>query len=336
MSAHNKITIEDIAEKAGVSIATVSRILNNKDNVRKETRQRVMDAMSNLGYHPDFSNGLVNSDSNLILMIVPELSNPIFSTIADGVQSSAMRHGYHLLVHQTRTINNTIDYYESLLKKNSVAGLILLNSVSDVGLLEKLNMRCPLVMCSEFCEGCDVSYVSIDDYAAGKNATDYLLSIGQKKIAFMNSTLENKYARHREAGYIASLKNAGIEVNEDWIMHLSDVNFNLALTAATHMLNSENRPDAFFAASDIYAAAIIKACKKMGLSVPQDISVVGFDNTDISIIADPAITTISQPSFEMGYQACDLLLSKMSNPGSPNKQILLDTELIVRGSTMSY
>jgi DNA-binding LacI/PurR family transcriptional regulator len=208
--------------------------------------------------------------------------------------------------------------------------------VSDIGLLEKLNMRCPLVMCSEFCEGCDVSYVSIDDYSAGKNATDYLISIGQKKIALMNSTLENKYARHREEGYLTSLRNAGIEINENWITHVSDVSFNLALTAATHILNSNNRPDAFFAASDIFAAAIIKAAKKMGLSVPQDISVVGFDNTDISIIADPAITTISQPSFQMGYQACDLLLSKMSNPGTPNKQILLDTELIVRGSTMSF
>jgi Transcriptional regulators len=328
----NKTTITDIANEAGVSIATVSRILNQKDNVKLETRQKVLDAMKALDYQPDFPNALVSTDSNTILMSVPELSNPIFSTIINGAQKSANRQGYHLLVHQARSLYKSIDDYQSLLKY-PVAGLILLSSVPEAKLLESLNLRCPLVMCSEYYEGFDVSYVSINDYTAGKSATDYLIAIGRKRISLINSSLQNKYARHREAGYIAALESAGIEINNEWIVHLSDISFDLALSSASHILSTENRPDAFFAVSDIYAAAIIKACKKNGLRVPQDVSVIGFDNIDISMMTDPAITTVSQPSYQMGYQACDLLFEKIANRNLPNKQILLETELIVRGST---
>jgi LacI family transcriptional regulator, repressor for deo operon, udp, cdd, tsx, nupC, and nupG len=333
MANQDKITIEDIASEAGVSIATVSRILNQKDNVKQKTRQKVLDAMQALDYHPNFLNGLISSESNIILMSVPELSNPIYSTIIDGAQISAKRQGYHLLVHQSKTFYKTINDYELLLQNHPIAGLILLDSLSDGELLEALNIRCPLVMCSEFCEGSGISYVSVDDYAAGKNATNYLIAIGRKKIALINSTLENKYARHREAGYIDSIQSAGIELNNEWIVHLSDVSFDLVLSSATHILSLDNRPDAFFAVSDVYAAAIIKACKKNGLNVPLDVSVVGFDNTDITLMTDPAITTISQPSFQIGYQASDILIEKINNPGIGNKQILLDTELIVRCST---
>lgn len=336
MTIPNKITIEEIAKKAGVSIATVSRILNHKDKVKEETRQKVLDAMKSLDYHPDFSNGISSSDSKLILMSVPEFSNPFNSSIIDGVQASAFRQGYHLMLHQTKNIYKSIDDYESLLGNNPIAGFILLNYVTETELLEKLSFRCPVVMCSEYCEGYDISFVSIDDFAAAKTATDYLLSIGRRKIALMNSSLQNKYARHRESGYIASLQNASIDVNEAWITHLSDISFEMALSSAVHILSTENRPDSFFAVSDIYAAAIIKACKKLGLYVPQDVAIVGFDNTDISMMTDPSITTVNQPSFQMGYQACDLLIDKINNPNLPNKQILLDTELIVRGSTLFY
>lgn len=335
MANQSKTTIMDIANEAGVSIATVSRILNRKENVKTETRQKVLDAMKALDYQPEFSDGLMSADSNVILMSVPELSNPIFSAIINGAQKSAIRQGYHLFVHQAKSLYKSIGDYESLLKY-PVAGLILLSSVPEARLLETLNLRCPLVMCSEYYEGSDVSFVSINDHSAGKSATDHLIAIGRKRIALINSSLQNKYARHREAGYIEALKAAGIEINNEWIVHLSDVSFDLALSAVSHILSTGNRPDAFFAISDIYAAAVIKACKKNGLSVPQDVSVIGFDNIDLSVMTDPAITTVNQPSFQMGYQACDLLLEKIANRNLPNKQIFLETELIVRGSTTAY
>ena len=334
MAGRNKITIEKIAMEAGVSIATVSRLLSGKDSVKKETRQKILDTMKALDYSPDTSNGITKPEGKLILMSFPELSNPVFSPIIDGAQTSANRHGYHLLIHQSRTIYKSITDYETLVTNNSVSGMILLSNIAEAEKLESFNLRCPIVMCSEFCEGCDISYVSIDDHAAAKNATDYLLAMGRKKIVLMNSSLNNKYARHRESGYVASLQGAGIEVNEEWIVHLSDINFDLAMSSAIHILNSDNRPDAFFAVSDIYAAAIIKACKRLGLSVPQDVSVVGFDNTDITLMTDPAITTVSQPGFQLGYQACDLLVERINNRNLPGKRILLGTELIVRGSTL--
>lgn len=333
--SRDKTTIMEIAEKAGVSIATVSRILNRKDNVREETRRKVLDAMLALDYRVDLSDGIDSSSSTVILMSVPELRNPIYSAIFDGAQAAALRQGYHVLTHQVSDLNPTYEEYESLLKNCPAAGLLLLNSVSDTTLAEKLNERCPIVMCSEYCENVDVSYVSIEDRLAGKAATDYLISIGRKRIAMLNSAIGHKYARHREEGYRNALKQAGLSADPSWVVHLSDVNFDLALSAATHMLMSHHRPDAFFAVSDVYAAAVIKACRKMGLSVPQDISVVGFDNTDITQMTDPTITTVSQPGYQLGYQACDMLIAKVRNPGMPNRQILLETELIVRGSTNS-
>lgn len=333
MPIQNKVTVQEIANEAGVSIATVSRILNHKDNIKEETRKKVYNAMKKMDFRPDLSNGITNFESKLILMSVSEFSNPFISNIIKGAQASALRRGYHLLLYQSDNIYNSIGDYESLLKNNPIAGFILLSNLIDTKLLERLSFHYPVVMCSEYCEGCDISYVSINDFTAAKSSTDYLISIGRKKIALMNSSMEHKYAHQRESGYIASLRNASIDVNESWIIHLSSVNFDIALSSAEDLLSSENRPDAFFAVSDIFAASIIKACNKLRLSVPKDVAVIGFDNIDISRMTAPTITTVNQPSFQMGFQACDLLIDKINNPGMQNKQILLDTELIVRGST---
>lgn len=331
--SREKTTIMEIADKAGVSIATVSRILNRKDNVREETRRKVLDAMEALDYRVDLTGGIDSAGSSIIVMSVPELYNPIYSAIYDGAQASARRQGFQVLTHQVTDVNPDFSEYESLLRNCPAAGLLLLNSVNDTSLVERLSERCPLVMCSEYLENMDVSYVGIEDRLAGKAATDYLVSIGRRKIALLNSSLGHKYARHREEGYLNALKQAGLENDPSWVIHLSDVNFDLALSAATHVLMSVNRPDAFFAVSDVYAAAVIKACRKVGLSVPQDVSVIGFDNTDITQMTDPTLTTVSQPGYQLGYQASDMLIEKIRRPLTPNRRILLDTELIVRGST---
>jgi DNA-binding LacI/PurR family transcriptional regulator len=332
MAKLNKMTIEQVAAQAGVSIATVSRVLNLKDNVNPETRKKVLEAMDALNYHPGIFND--NPQGSLIVMLVPRISNPFYNSIIDGAEAAASRRGYHLLLSQTYNSNNILSDFELILKDKSVAGMLLLNYMSDAELLEKLSLLCPIVQCSEFCENSDVSYVSIDDFAAAKNVTDYLLSIGRQKIALVNSSLNFKYARQRETGFVTSMNNAGKEVNPNWILHLPDINFDLALSNAMLLLNNMERPDAFFAISDVYAAAIIKAATRLGLNVPKDISVVGFDNTEISIMTEPSITTVNQPRFQLGSFACDLLIDKIIDPTLPNKHMILDTELIVRDSTL--
>lgn len=149
----------------------------------------------------------------------------------------------------------------------------------------------------------------------------------------MNCNINFKYAQHREKGYYRALRQAGLTANPDWIVHISTISYQLAYSNALHILNLPDRPDAVFACSDVFALAVVNAAGKLGLKVPDDLSVIGFDNVYLSAMCDPAITTIEQPSFQLGLQACELLLEKIKFPNTPFRQIILDTELIVREST---
>ena len=333
MTKFNNITIEEIAKYAGVSIATVSRVLNNKDKVKAATRKKVLDVIEQFGYHLNISSN--NKSCTNILMHVPRISNPFYISIIDGAQSAAARRGYNLLLSQSYRDDYRFSDFESIFKSQSVAGLILLHTISDPDFFEKLSYYCPVVQCCEYNESSDASYITIDDFSAAKTATNYLLSLGCEKIAMINGPLNYKFARQREAGYIDSLKNAGKEIVNNRILHLPDSNFDIALTSVTQLLNQEDRPDAFFAISDVLAAAVIKAAKRLGLNVPEDISIVGFDNTDISLMTEPSITTIGQPRFQMGFLACNLLIDKLCDPSLSNKHLVLDTEFIIRDSTKS-
>ena len=333
MISTNKVTIEDIAKKANVSIATVSRIINNKGSVKKETHQRVLEVMEELNFHPYTNKNLASTKSSTILMCVPEIRNPFFSTVIDGVQKSAYRHNYHVLLLQAKDLYTEFEDFAAILRSQSIAGVILLSHVTSAKLAADLNFCCPVVMCSEYCEEADMSFVSIDDDAAAQRVTEYLISTGCKRIALINSSLKNRYARHREKGYRRAMEKAGLTVNESWIVHLSSVSYDLALSNALHILSLPERPEAFFTVSDVYAIGVIKAAQKRGLRVPDDISVVGFDNLDLSAMITPALTTIEQPSYQIGYQSCELLIEKIEKPQSESKKIILDTELIVRDST---
>jgi DNA-binding LacI/PurR family transcriptional regulator len=327
-----KKTIKEIASMAGVSIATVSRVMNHKTTVKEDTRRKVLEVMEKIGFNP--SSVLVTDyTSRAILLCVPHFSNPFDSLVISGIHQSAYRNNYRVFILQSKEMYLTLEDYEAVLKNHSFAGIILLTSVTDTNLLELLAMSCPVIMCSEYCDINGISFVSIDDIRAARKATDYLIFCGCKKIALLNSSLQFHFARHREIGYFEALDKAGLEKNDAWIAHLSSINYSLAYSYASHLLSLPNRPDAVFAVSDVYAVAVIHATKKQGLRVPEDVSVIGFDNIELSSMTDPTITTIEQPGNQIGYQACELLIEKIRNPTVAKKRLILDTELIVREST---
>ena len=333
MTQNSKITIEEIAQKANVSIATVSRILNNKDTVKPATREKVISIMEELQFKPKAPSSLNNSKSRVILMCVPDFNNPFNSLVIDGVQKAAHDNGYDVLLLQSKDYYTESDDYLNILKNNSLAGMLILSSAPNNKLLEELSFRCPVVMCSEYSETYGVSYVSIDDVAAAQKAVNYLISIGCKKIGFLNCNMKFKYARHREKGYRLALENAGLEMNPEWTAHISSINFNSALSHARHILSLQNRPDALFCTSDYFAVSAIRAANELGIKVPEELSIIGFDNIDLSLMCNPPLTTIEQPCFDIGFQACELLIEKILNPNAPDKQVILHTELVVRSST---
>lgn len=330
----DKITIQDIADIADVSIATVSRIINRKDNVKPATKQKVLKAMEQLNFSPKSLFSLSAADSKIILICIPDLNNPFNNPIISGIQKAADNQGYDVLILQARNLYTDSNDYTNILKYASISGILILASVPRPELLSELALRCPVVMCSEYAEDYGISFVSIDDVAAARKAVNYLISTGRKKIGFINGNINFKYSRHREKGYLDALNAAGLETIPAWLSHLSIIDYQLGFSSAYHMLSLPNRPDAIFACSDLIAAGVINAAHQLNLNVPYDVSVIGFDNIELTTMITPTITTIEQPSFQIGYQSCELLIEKISNPQTEIKQILLDTELIVRNSTV--
>jgi DNA-binding LacI/PurR family transcriptional regulator len=335
MKKDTRITIKDIADLTGVSVATISRVMNHKRMVKEDTRKKVLEAMERLNFNPS-SILLTHHTSRTILLCVPDFSNPFNGLVIDGIQQSAYRNQYRVLILQSKENYLTLDDYEEVLKNHSFAGIILLTSVTDAELLQLLNRSCPIVMCSEYCDVKDISFVSIDDITAACRATEYLIGCGCKNIALLNSDLRHGYARHREQGYSEALKAAGMDIREDRIVHISSINYELAFSYTLDMLNRPDPPDAFFAVSDVFASAAIHAAKKMHLRIPEDLSVIGFDNIGLSCMIDPPITTVEQPSVQIGYQSCELLIERIKNPKAVSKGLILDTQLIVRDSTMRF
>ncbi len=328
----DKITVGKIAKKAGVSPSTVSRVLNHRNIVKSETIKQVEDAMAALGYA--FDPKVSNSPESppLVVMNIPAIKNVFYQEVIEGARISAKAHGCYILIHECNLDHRTIHGFCNLLHRVSAAGTIITNCLSE-DLLSQIQAITPLVQCCEYNEHADFPYVSVDDFSAAKNATEYLLSCGCRKLALINGPMDFKYAVKRKEGFLHTLKMHDIVILQSWIVQLPEVNYEMAYAAICRILNAETRPHAFFTISDIFAAAVIRAAKRFHLKVPNDIMVVGFDNIEFSMMTTPSITTINQPKMQLGYSACEMLLEKIENSSIPVKSLLLDTELIIREST---
>ncbi len=333
MKSLSKSTISQVAKTAKVSIATVSRVMNHRDLVKPETVEKVINAMKATGYEMNSFSETRTKSGGLIIVNIPSMDNPFYSEIIKGVKASTSRHGYHVLFNEDEITDSTFERLSYLIKDRSVTGMITLNFI-PAPLLSKLSSVVPLVQCCEYSEEFEnIPYVAIDNFMAAKTVMDHLLSTGRRKIAFLSGPLRYKYARQRKDAYLKSLEYAGIENNSNWIIHLPTINFDIALSAATQLLRSSNPPDAIFTVSDLCASAVIKAARRLGISVPRDLIVTGFDNVDISITTNPSITTVNLPRFQLGYIASDFLVELIENPSAVTQKMLLSTELIIREST---
>lgn len=330
----SKPTIALIAQEARVSPATVSRVINHQGIVKGETYTRVVEVLRRLNYPFYGEPGARKEDGGLILLNLPSFDNPFYSEVVSGAKTSAARHGYHLLINSSHINSSTLPTLIELLNLTKAAGLITLNHVPP-DILMKLNNIRPLVQCCEYDENLDLPFVSIDDLSGARQMVEYLLSTGRRRIAFICGPARYKYARHRLQGYQSALAAAGVPSDPDLIVQLPEVRYDLAISSAMQMLNSSNPPDSFFTSSDVYAMAAIRAAHLAGRRVPQDVMVTGFDNIEFCSMTIPSITTINQPKTQLGFMACELLLEKITMPDSPNKKVLLETELIIRESTAS-
>ncbi|MDY4692915.1 MAG: LacI family DNA-binding transcriptional regulator [Blautia sp.] len=327
----HKITAAQIAEKASVSPATVSRFLNHRDLVKKATMQKIEIAMKELGYSVHLAESPSCEEQPVIVLNIPGIENVFYQEVIRGAQISAKAHGCYLLIHQSPLKRSTLDDFCSLLARVKASGAIILNKIPEDS-LDKIKNIVPLVQCCEYNEDADYPYVSIDDIRAAEMATEYLISCGRNKVAMINGPSGFKYSAKRQEGFLQALTNAGITVPRQWVVQLPEVNYEMAYAAICRLLNEDIKPNAFFTISDVFAAAAIRAAKRFHLNVPEDIMIVGFDNIEFSKMTTPSITTVNQPKLQMGYTACEMILELMENPQEEVKSILLDTELVIRES----
>lgn len=329
------VTIKDVANAANVSVATVSRVLNNDPKVKLETKERVKQVIEGLNYSPNLlGRNLRRSYTNNILVLVPTLSNTFYATIIKGMRKVAGEEGYNVMIGMTDLDPEIERHHIRLLETKLVDGIIFLAPQISRAELEEVESKYPVVQCSEYLQGSKVSWVGIDNKKAAYDAANYLISLGHTKIAMVTSKKRYTSAVLREQGFKKALKEHHISLPKTYL-YKTDYSPASGTKASYSLLGEKEPPTAIFTISDSLAATVIRGIEDLGKSVGKDVDVIGFDNTFISKIYRPAITTVSQPRFEMGEWAVLLLLEKMKDTQAIHKYITLKHELVIRESTRS-
>lgn len=315
-------SIDAVAKLAGVSAATVSRVINGSKPVSPDTRRRVEDSIKRLGYQANaFGRSLSTGQSRLLLVLVPDFANPYYAEIVSGAAAVARQSGYTLL---------PVDLEESwsqgggaleAVYSSLTDGVINMVPITQESTMVATAQRKPWVNCSEFLPGSDVPYVSIDHRQAACDAVQYLINRGHRRIALVNSDERFLYARQRREGYELALQRAGIDLRPELIRMAGGTSYLRGSQAAAALLATAQPPTAVFAVSDMLAIGAIKAFRRAGLRVPDDVAVVGFDDIPIAEVFEPALTTVAQPMQALGAVAVELLLSRLSG-ATPVSRIL--------------
>lgn len=327
------VTIEQVARHAGVSVATVSRTLNNSPAVKSATAQRVKQAIEALGYVPNQSaRNLRRNESRVILALAPNFSNPYYSSILTGIGDRAWELEYSVLVCNTLGHANSERRFLKMMESHQADGAILLGCHWDYSWLARFAQRSHIVQCCEYVPDLACPSVSIDNYRATREMMAYLQDLGHRRIAMIGADNQYISTRLRRQGYLDAMAERGLEVREDWY-RLADADYSFASgqEAARALLAAESRPTAIFCVSDILALSVISAAQELDLSVPRDLTVTGFDDLDYTTMMHPHLTTVAQPCHEMGRQSVDLLLDGLRDRDE-GKRTFLPHRLMERES----
>ncbi|ORM72117.1 LacI family DNA-binding transcriptional regulator [Pantoea rwandensis] len=325
------MSIQKIARLAGVSVATVSRVLNNSDTVKDKNREKVLQAIKESNYQPNLlARQLRTARSSMILVMVSDISNPFCAEVVKGIEEEAEKNGYRILLCNSGSDIERSRSSLQLLSGKMVDGIITMDAFSKLPELSHLIANTPWVQCAEYADAGEISCVGINDSDASQQVVRYLADKGRKRIAIINHDLSYKYAQLRQEGYLAQLERHQL----DWqaISYASELSFSAGKRAMMALLEGKERPDAVFAVSDTLAAGAMAAIQAAGLRVPEDIAVAGFDGTELAEMVTPPLTTLAQPSRDIGRQACRLVLQKIDQPESPPERVIMQGHLIERAS----
>lgn len=323
--------IKDVAKVAGVSTATVSRVLANHARVKEETRQKVLSAVEQLNYRPNLiARSLRVQKSAKIGLLVSDVRNPFFTAISRAVEDAAYEQGYSVLMCNTDENPDKEELYLNVLHDENVAGMIFSPTQQFSAKLSTFSSDIPLVIIDRAVKSDQVDMVLLDNIAAAYDLTTHLVENGYKRIAglFGNASTTG---RERNKGFLKAL-------NENQLKPISQQflspRIKQGYEAAASLLDDRIRPDAIFTSNSLLTAGVFQAIRDRKLSVPGDVALVGFDQTTWGELVDPPITLISQPTEEIGRTATELLFQRIEEPGRSPKTVILKGTLIVRKSSI--
>lgn len=334
--AKRRINMKDIAKEANVSVATVSYVINKRKDqtIAPATIKRVEDAVAKLGYVPNMAaKALVENKSYLLGVVIPQtepgkqfmFSNPFYGELLSSIEFSAREKGYHVLISGTDIDQS----YLEIANKRSLDGIIIVGIHPDDYYENLRNTSIPVVLIDSYCNNLPFKSISIKDRESAKLATKYFIDKGHNKIGFASGVIsDNGVTYERYLGYKDALEEAGIPLDEDFI-YSGTVSQEYGKELGIKIAAMDKRPSAIFSTADIIAFGLINGLKKAQLNIPEDISIIGFDDTWLARDCDPLLTTIKQDVFEKGQKAVELLLNDNSNE---KEHIILDVELIERDS----
>lgn len=327
------ITIKDVAKAANVSVATVSRVLNNKNNVSEEAIQAVNRAVEELGYSPNFlGRDLRKSETKRILAIIGSTEKSFYSDVLRGMQDAAFVDGYDILIATTRNDPDHEMHLLGMLFSRAVDGVVLLAPKLDSKIISDLSKRYRIAICLERLDISDILCVTIDNERAGFDATSYLIGKGRRRIGLITTEVRSQSSVDRENGYMRALKAANIPFDPDLVFY-GDYDADTGTRGCEALMSLENKPDAIFSISDTISIGAMTYAVQHGITVGKELLFFGFDNIAYSHMFIPRLSTVEQPCYLQGKTVIEKLIANMKSEEPDKNTYMLPHSLILREST---
>jgi LacI family transcriptional regulator len=332
----SRVTIQHVAAAVGVSTQTVSRVVNNKPDVSKATRARVLQAIKDLGYEPNLlARGLASHKTFTLGLIMDDFSDPFYAQIIAAAEAEARQHDYFFLICSAERNPSDEIKFLKIIASRQVDGILLLALPSSEEQYQHIlflrEQGLPIVSIASHLLELKISIVDINNVDGGYKATRCLVEGGRRRIGTITGPVQNKATLDRTQGYQLALQEAGLPCDPDWTSY-GDWSYSSGYFAMQRLLEKGINLDGLFVQNDRMAMAAMVAIRQAGLEIPADIALVGYDDTPEAAFTNPPMTTIHQPAQELGRFATRMLIDLINDPEMPVQHTLLKTELIVRGS----
>jgi len=332
-SASHVATMRDVANAAGVSTATVSRVLAGHLVVRKSVRDKVLETIQALNYHPNrVARDLRSGLRKVIGVIIPDLQNPFLTAVVQGVESVLCQAGYSLVLGNSDGLAKREQTHLALVRGEGAGGLIIVPSNDPQADYQQLaSWDIPVVAVDRMPKGLQIDLVSTTNYQGAHEATEHLLSHNYKEIAFINGPQEVSVSQERLAGYCNALRSAGIAIRDQLIVH-SDFRQPGGRSSMHRLLELSRPPRAVLVANNLMTLGAVQAIHEQGKNIPDEVAVFGFDEMPWAMSLWPPLSAVAQPAIEAGRAAAQMLLERLHDPGRLVRQLVLPTRLVVRSS----